>query len=142
MFLQQNPLQSVKEPFSVSFILLLFPAEFLSNTPHSEHLHSWILPSDLRELTIGKKSGCTNIKTHTVRGSLNPQIEPQEYSKMDSDLTANQYRESSLQSKVQDALFFEAVVTPSGILLLPNTDMPSSCLLCFNHNISEAMAKA
>lgn len=40
--------------FSASFARSHCPAEFLSNNPDHEFLHSWIPPSDPRELTIGQ----------------------------------------------------------------------------------------
>lgn len=50
-----SPLSQRTGSFSSPFALSLCPAEFLSNNPYPELLHSWIPPSDLRELTIGKK---------------------------------------------------------------------------------------
>lgn len=58
-----QPVASIKKPspqsqktglFSPSSALSHCPAEFLSNNPEPELLHSWIPPGDLRELTIGK----------------------------------------------------------------------------------------
>lgn len=89
-------------------------------------LHSWILPTDLREVTTGKTSGFRNIKRDVMRGRLNHQIEPQEYTNMDSDLTAKQYRESRPQSKAA-ALFSPVMFTLSDNLLLSKRDVPLSC---------------
>lgn len=91
-------------------------------------------------MTTGKTSGFGNIKRDVTRGSLNHQIEAQEYTNMDSELTAKQYRESRPQSKVA-ALFSPEMFTLSDNLLLSKRDVPLSCLLWFNHYISETATK-
>lgn len=128
--------------FSVSFALSHCPAEFLSNNPHPKSPHSWIPPSDPRELTIGKKpSSFANIKRATASG-LNQLTEPQELSGIDSDLTTKQRRVSLHAIKGGGLLFIPG--TRSDVLLLPNMKMSVSCLLSpvLYRHMSEIMMKA
>lgn len=93
--------------FTLSIAWILHSQQDLAKWP--ERIDNW-----------QKTSGFANIK----RGSLNHQIGPQGHTNMDSDLTANQYRESCRQSKVA-ALFLPVMFALSDHLLLTNRDVPS-----------------
>lgn len=109
--------------FSASSALSHCPAEFLSNNPDPELLHSWIPPGDPRELTIGKTFQLREYKeghcewsepTNGAAGMWRNRLWPH-----------NKARQGISTIKGRGLLFFHG--SRSDILLPPNMKTSASC---------------